>query len=214
MKLARRRLLLAVIIFWVMVLAIILAYAIEYRHFEGGIYVFTKNKNPEISCIYILANSISWYVGQNAWSAILFAIVNCFVATLIGRFLWSLGEQWQMRRAYFFFVVLLTVAFIWLSVFPLGYFGAKSVISYLHQAGSRVLFFAMAVVAFYLSMRARSKVLRLLLGIFVLYAIVCAILALTNCGIFYHYILLFEASYIFVFMMLLLRCSYQTRVTC
>ena len=84
----------------------------------------------------------------------------------------------------------------------------KSVISYLHEAGSRTMFFAMAVVIFFLSTKARlSKPLRVTLRCFVLYAVFCVVAVLAGISGFYAGLLFFESFYIFAFMMLLLWCG-------
>lgn len=196
MNQARRKLGCSIIIFWaIVVLAVIL---------NAGARFATERP-------WLLGNSISWYVGSQAWSAILFALGNMIVAVVMSRFLWVLGEQWRMPRAYFFFLILLVVALVWLSSFPLGYFdleNQKSVISYLHEAGSRTMFLAMAVVVFFLSTNAGlSKLLRVALRCFVLYAVFCVLAVLAGLSGFYAGLLFFESFYIFAFMMLLLWCG-------
>ncbi len=196
MNQVRRKLFFVIIIFW-MIVAISIILNSEAR---------LATERP-----WLLGNSISWYVGSQTWSAILFALGNVVVALVMSRFLWTLGERWQMPRAFFFFLILLVVALVWLSVFPLGYFdleNQKSVISYLHEAGSRTMFFAMAVVIFFLSTKAKlSKPLRVTLRCFVLYAVFCVVAVLAGISGFYAGLLFFESFYIFAFMMLLLWCG-------
>lgn len=160
---------------------------------------------------WLLGNSISWYVGSRVWSAILFALGNLAVAILIGRYLWMLGKSWQMPRIYFYFIFLVVVALIWLSVFPLGFFDtptSKSTISYFHEAGSRTMFFAMAVVAFLLALKSRlHNLLCFCLSIFVLYAITSAVAVLAGVKWFLSGLLFFEAFYIVAFIMLLFWCG-------
>lgn len=199
MKKQTRQILAAIGIFWaVAILAIIL------------------NRNACLGTAHpwLLGNSISWYVGSQIWSALLFLLGNCIVAILISRFLWSLGEHWKMPRIYFFFVILLVIALAWLSVFPLGFFDSateKSIVSYMHEAGSRTMFFAMAVVIAFLATKAQSKIFRMVSGSFVAYAIACAVAVLISSSIFYAGMLFFESFYIFAFMMLLLWCSYMRK---
>ena len=160
---------------------------------------------------WLLGNSISWYVGSQAWSAILFALGNLAVAILIGQYLWMLGKSWQMSRIYFYFIFLVIVALIWLSVFPLGFFDtptSKSTISYFHEAGSRTMFFAMAVTAFLLALKSRScNLLCFCLSIFVLYAIASAVAVLAGVKWFLSGLLFFEAFYIVAFLILLFWCG-------
>ena len=106
MKPSRKKLLLAAAILSVTSLSAVI--------FNAGAYQGTAMP-------WLLGNSISWYVGSQAWSAILFALGNLAVAILIGQYLWMLGKSWQMSRIYFYFIFLVIVALIWLSVFPLGF---------------------------------------------------------------------------------------------
>lgn len=160
---------------------------------------------------WLLGNSISWYVGSRVWSAIFFALGNLAVAILIGRYLWMLGKLWQMPRVYFYFIFLVIVALIWLSVFPLGLFDtptSKSTISYFHEAGSRTMFFAMALVLFLLALKCRShKLLKICLASFVIYAIFCAVATLAEVKCFLAGLLFFEAFYIIAFMILIFWCG-------
>lgn len=195
MNLARRKLLLAMGIFWtVVVLAVLI---------NSSAYIGTARP-------WLFGNSISWYVGSRTWSALLFALGNFILAILMSQFLWSLGMAWKMPRAYFFFVTLLVVALAWLSVFPLGYFDSEageSLISYLHKAGSRTMFFVMAVTVAFLMIRAKSKSLRIALAVFVGYAVFCAVAVLMGIGVFNAGLLLFESIYILTFMILVLWCG-------
>lgn len=202
MNQTRRKLLIAVGIFWsIAILAV----------------VINSKIGQETARPWLAGNSISWYVGSRTWSALLFAVGNCFVAAIMGRFLFLLGENWRLPRAYFFFLILLVVALIWLSVFPIGYFdspGEKSIISYLHAAGSRIMFFAMAAVMFFLARKGGgSASLRLAMEAFAVYAIFCVIFALVNLDAFYSIVLFIEGFYILGFMLLLLWCGKETEQT-
>jgi len=200
MKLEQRRLLFAIGIFWAITITAILI--------NSAAYIGTSRP-------WFSGNSISWYVGSQAWSALLFALGNLIVAISMSHFLWGLGLKLKMPRAYFFFITLLVVALVWLSAFPLGFFDtldSKSTVSCLHEAGSRMMFFAMAIVTSFLATKAQlGKPLRIVSGLFVGYAVFCALAVVTGFGKFYAALLFFEAFYIFAFMMLVLGCS-QKRI--
>lgn len=193
MSQAKRKLLAAAGLFWGVVA---LTLVFNLHNFQGS-------ARP-----WFIGNSISWYVGSRVWSALLFAVANVFVAILMSQCLWTLGEYWRMPRAYFFFIILLVVALVWLSVFPLGFFdleGQKSTISFLHEAGSRTMFGAMAIVIIFLATKVRTaKLLHAALVLFPLYALFCAVSALGHIAGFYSGILIYESSYILGFFLLLL----------
>ena len=202
MNKARRKLLVAGGLFWAVV---------------GAVLLLNGRNCLEAARPWFIGNSISWYVGSRVWSALIFAISNAIVAILMSQFLWALGEYWQMPRPYFFFIVLLVISLVWLSVFPLGFFDqadAKSLISSLHEAGSRTMFGSMAVVAIFLATRVRThKVLHGALVLFPFYALVCAVAFLTKNAAFYSAILIFESLYIFLFMALILWCGNRAKTT-
>ena len=195
MKMSRYRLVFAIGIFWIISTLIV------------SINSQVINANPA----GLFNKTISYYVGRATWSALLFALSHFIVAGLIGWSLWSLGERCRMPRSYFFFGILLVVSLIWLLVFPLGYFDSgaeKSMVSYMHEAGSRTMFFAMAVeITFLITKMTKSKLLRAVMSLFVIYAVFCAIATLAGFGWFSNCILLFESFYISAFMILLLWCD-------
>lgn len=154
-----------------------------------------------------LEYSISRYVGLQTWSAILFALSNFVVIGLVGKYLYAVGEHWRLKRWFYYVIVLMMVAFVGVSMCPLGYFdrfvAGKSVVSVIHELCSRGLFVCMAVLALGLFLcRQIDQKTRILCAVFVLYGIVCAIAYFRRSGWLTQAMLVFESCYIVGFMML------------
>lgn len=148
--------------------------------------------------------SISRYVGLETWSAMLFALGNFVVAGLIGRYLYQVGEAWQMPRWFYWVVVLLAAGLVGLSVCPLMYFdhnGIKSTPTMVHEICSRTMFAGMLVVAgTLLTRRGLNKVTKVYAAVFVVYGLLCCVGYLTKAGWFIGLMLFCEAAYIWGFM--------------
>lgn len=155
---------------------------------------------------WLIGNSISWYVGSEAWSALIFAVSNVAVMLLLSSYLWKLGEDLKMPKVYYCLVVALGASLMWLSVFPLGFFdfdGQKSIVSFLHELGSRSMFLWMGIIMILLALKQRKQKPFLTLAItYILYAVFCVVGTLAQISWFYGGILIFESIYIASFMVI------------
>lgn len=161
-----------------------------------------------------VARSISRYVGFEVWSVLLFAIGNCFVVAAVARALFKIGEAWHMPKVFYWLTVIMCVALIWLSVFPIGMFdaeGSVSLISWLHILGSRTLFVVMMIVACMIAGNQYASPMThgVCVG-YMVYAIFCVVGHLTEASWFLPYTLIFESSYIVGFLVMLLFCKTRT----
>lgn len=161
-----------------------------------------------------VSRSISRYVGFGVWSSILFVVGNCFVVSAVVRVLFRIGEAWQMPRIFYWLALIMCVALIWLSVFPIGMFdfdGKVSTISWMHMLGSRTLFVVMLVIAGMLAWsRYASPMTHGVCVGFMVYAAFCVVGHLMSAQWFIPYTLVFESTYILGFLVMLLFCKTRT----
>ncbi len=160
--------------------------------------------------------SISRYVGLEAWSAIMFALGNCVVAALMGRYLWRLGERWKMPKVYYILVLVMAVALLWLSFCPVGFFdvgGENSTISLMHVLSSRMMFISMMLIAMIIVMCRRAGMVAHALNVgFLVYAIFCVIGELSRADWFVPLTLIFESTYLLGFMVIMAYCGASARI--
>lgn len=182
-----------------------------------GIFVAT-------ALLAIVINSISWgwhwnfsisrYVGLETWSAILFALGNIFVAGLIGKYLYAVGEKWRLGRWFYYAAIVMAVTLIGLSACPVGYFdrfvGGKSMPSFVHELCSRTMFACMLLVAFMIQFcQSASRAARCWCAIFVAYGTLCLVAYLGEFEWFFQMMLVFESCYIVGFM--IICCGLQSK---
>lgn len=160
--------------------------------------------------------SVSRYVGSEVWSAVLFALGNGLVVAMVMRYLWRLGEIWQMPRVYYYCAFLMAVGLIALSVCPVGFCdieGRKSVVSLIHELSSKTMFIMMMVTAAMLAgsrhSAARAKAVCI---VYVVYGIFCVTGYLTAGTWFTPLILAYESVYIATFPLVLAECQTQREV--
>lgn len=157
---------------------------------------------------WALGNTISYYVGTSTWAAVMFAVLNFVTVLLIGYYLWQLGQVWQMPRIYYHLVVILAVAFVWLSVCPVyyaDYMGHVSLVSRMHEVASRTMFVMMALIVLLVVLnRTASTGTRALGVIHLMFAIVSVLGYLTNGAWFTPAILVWESSYILAFLLVMI----------
>lgn len=150
--------------------------------------------------------SISCYVGMETFSALIFAFTNFYVAFILLRWLYAVGESLKMPKVFYILLIIIVVTLVGLSVCPLGYFdrqGAVSVPSRIHEICSRTMFGSMALLAFLL--QTKREVLgkiKVWSVVYVCFAGICALGCLLRLEWFLKWFLIFEASYIVGFMVL------------
>lgn len=158
-----------------------------------------------------VSSSISHYVGLEIWSAVFFTIANAFVLTLLGTYLWRMGEAWRMPKAFFLLIVVLGVSLMGLSVFPSGMFDtgeSSSLITWMHWLTSRTMFFTMMLIsAMVILCKRANRVAHLVNVIFMMYAILCLVGFLTGDAWFSQAVMIFETLYLFGFMMAMALCD-------
>lgn len=156
--------------------------------------------------------TISNYVGMEIWSALVFAVSNIFVTMFIGRYLWQLGQAWQMPKIFYGLVIFQAVTLLALSACPVGMFdvagAAPSIISWIHSISARAMFFAMMLIAAMIVFCRRANVLAHVLNAFyVVYAAVCIFGHFAERPWFVANIMFIEAAYLFGFMVVMAFCD-------
>lgn len=157
---------------------------------------------------FVWNRSISRYVGLALWTSILFALGNCLVSALVGRYLWRVGEVWRMPRGFYYLIILTVVGLLGLSFCPLGLAdsdGNISIVSNLHQVFSRLMFLMMLVIATFLAFSRRTKEgMRAFCMMFVAYGITCAIGSVGAMPWFENGVLFWETMFFVLFMILIM----------
>lgn len=155
--------------------------------------------------------TISRYVGLEHWSAIVFFISNVFVAFLVGKYLFQLGDAWKMPKLFYVVTVLMAVALVGLSAFPIGLFDVNdttSIISWAHQITSRTMFIAMMLIAMMIVVCRRAGVLAHRANvIFLVFAVVFLVGYLTKAAWFLDHVMVYETAYLFGFMVAMALCD-------
>ncbi len=156
--------------------------------------------------------TISRYVGMEIWSALVFALSNIFVTMFIGRYLWQLGQAWQMPKLYYCLVIFQAVTLLALSACPVGMFDvtstAPSVISWIHNLSARAMFLTMMLIAAMVVFCRRANVLAHVFNAFyVLYAAICIFGHFAERPWFVANIMFIEAAYLFGFMLAMAFCD-------
>lgn len=156
--------------------------------------------------------SISRYVGLETWSAVVFALGNIAVAGLFGKYLYAVGEAWQMPKWFYVLVVITAAALLGLSACPIGYFDPAGVAfgtsapSLVHKICSRLMFACMLLMAFVWQWQNEiQNKIRLWCAIFVVYGLVCVTAYYVRWNWFFDTMLVFESVYILGFMVLCWR---------
>lgn len=133
----------------------------------------------------------------------LFAAGNLFVSAFIGGFLWRLGENWKLKRWFYYVIVVMVVGLIGLSFCPLGicdFDGKISTVSWLHQIFSRLMFVMMLLTVMIIVWQQRAGVVaRMVGGFFVVYGIVCAMGMMCHQSWFEQRVLIYETLYFMFF---------------
>ena len=155
--------------------------------------------------------SISKYVGLELWSVIMFAVGNCFVAALMGSYMWQLGQRWGMPKFYYVLILMVVVALLAVSFCPFGFCdvgGAKGIVTRAHEFSSRSLFVIMMVIAAMIAIYQRVNRLTMVLNVaFVIFAICSVVGDLTKAAWFTPLILIYETSYLLGFMLIVMYCG-------
>lgn len=156
---------------------------------------------------WALGNTISYYVGTSTWTAVLFAALNFVTVGLMGYYLWQMGQVWRMPRIYHYLVVILAVAFVWLSVCPVyyaDYMGHVSLVSRMHEVASRTMFIMMALIALLVTLKREASVSTRILGVVYLVLAMVSVLGYFIKGAWFTpVILIWESSYILAFLLLM-----------
>lgn len=154
-----------------------------------------------------LGNTISYYVGTSTWTAVLFAMLNLVTVGLMGYYLWQVGQVWRMPRVYHYLVVILAVAFVWLSVCPVhyaDYMGHVSLVSRMHEVASRTMFIMMALIVLIVVLKKEASTGTRALGVtYLVFALVSILGYLTRSTWFMPAMLIWESSYILAFLLLM-----------
>lgn len=157
--------------------------------------------------------TISRYVGLETWSALLFALGNLGVAFLMLRYLYGIGERFEMGRGFYILVVVVVIALVGLSVCPLGYFditrpiALSNAVSRIHEICSRTMFAVMVFLAVMMVFcRCATERTKIMAGVFIVYGVVCAFGFFVQADWFIQAGLVFETLYILGFMGLCLGC--------
>lgn len=155
--------------------------------------------------------TISRYVGLGTWSAIVFAVGNLVVAGLMLKYLYGMADEWKMPRWVYWLIVVMLVALIGLSAYPIGYFdpaGARygtSTPSLIHGICSRVMFAPMLVLIGMVVLCAlASKQTKIAAVIFMVYGVFCLYGYFARVEWFENVVLMFESLYLFGFMVMCL----------
>ncbi len=155
--------------------------------------------------------SISKYVGLETWSAVLFTIGNLFVAAFFGKYLWKLGEAWDMPRLFYYLIVVMVAGLLTLSFCPSGYCdfdGKKNLITWLHEVSSRMMFIAMmSEAALIACWKKASRLAHALCVSYVVYAIICIAGYFTKGEWFLTFLMIYESMYLAMFMIMLAFCG-------
>lgn len=158
-----------------------------------------------------LEYSISKYVGLETWSAVLFTIGNLFVAAFFGKYLWKLGEAWDMPRLFYYLIIVMVVGLLTLSFCPSGYCdfdGKKNLITWLHEVSSRMMFIAMmSEAALIACWKKASRLAHALCVSYVVYAIICIAGYFTKGEWFLTFLMIYESMYLAMFMIMLAFCG-------
>ena len=159
--------------------------------------------------------SISRYVGLELWSVMLFAIGNCFVAALMGSYLWRLGERWKMSKIYFVLVLVMAAALLWLSFCPIGFCDVgdmRSTVSLMHEFSSRTMFITMMLIAATIVICRRAGRLAHALNVgYRVYASFCVVGQLTRAEWFAPMVLVYESVYLIGFLLIMAYCGASAR---
>lgn len=156
---------------------------------------------------WALGNTISYYVGTSTWTAVLFAALNFVTVGLMGYYLWQMGQVWRMPRIYHYLVVILAVAFVWLSVCPVhyaDYMGHVSLVSRMHEVASRTMFIMMALIALLVTLKREASMDTRILGVMYLVLAMVSVLGYFIKGAWFTpVILIWESGYILAFLLLM-----------
>lgn len=155
--------------------------------------------------------TISRYVGLRTWSAIVFAVGNLIVAGLMLKYLYGIADKWKMPRWVYWLIVVMLVALIELSAYPIGYFdpvGARygtSAPSLIHGIFSRVMFASMLVlIGMVILCALASRQTKIAAVIFMIYGLFCLCGYFSRVDWFENAVLVFESTYLLGFMVMCL----------
>lgn len=149
--------------------------------------------------------SISYYVGLEAWSVLVFALGNMVVTGLLGKYLFAIGKAWNLPRWYYYLVVLIGVTLIGLSACPLGYFARKGLMmgDRVHEFCSRTMFCCMSLVAvMFLLSKYAKRINRWGALVFVIYGLVAGVAYCLGAGWMVEGKIFAESTYLIGFMVL------------
>ena len=149
-------------------------------------------------------NSISFYMGREVWSAVIFGLCNIVVAYNWWKCISSAREYYNKR--WFIWGVLIIVAFIGLSICPYMLFG-EGIISTMHRIFSRTMFLAMGLMIFEDALAETGWRKRVFLG-FVCFGMLLVILSVTT-QIFWDYAFIFELAWIYGYMLMLVIAAHE-----
>ncbi len=156
---------------------------------------------------WALGNTISYYVGTSTVTAVMFAVLNFVMVGLMWYYLWQMGQEWQMPRTYYYLAVILVVTIVWLSVCPVYYadfMGHVSLVSRMHEVASRTMFVTMALIMLLIASRPEASTgTRVLVAMYLVFAVVSIFGHLTNGAWFTPTVLIWETSYILAFFLLI-----------
>lgn len=163
---------------------------------------------------WALGNTISYYVGTSTMTAVFFAMLNFVTVGLIWYYLWQMGRVWQMPRVYHYLMMILAVAFVWLSVCPVYYadfMGHVSLVSRMHEVASRTMFLTMALITLLIASRPEASTSTRVLGVaYLVFAVISIFGHLTYGAWFMPAILIWETSYILAFFLLIAVAKKRT----
>lgn len=149
--------------------------------------------------------SISYYVGLETWSALVFALGNIAVTGFLGKYLFTVGKAWKMPRWYYWLVVLIGAMLIGLSLCPLGYFARKGLMmgDRIHEFCSRTMFCCMLLIALmFLSSKYAKGINRWGALVFIIYGLVAGAAYILDASWMAEGKIFAESAYLIGFMVL------------
>ena len=145
--------------------------------------------------------SISRYMGTDFWSAVIFCLANFVVAVMTLKYLFSVKKEHGLSPIFLILVIVMTVLFALLSIFPVGLFddvwGQFGTVSHIHRGSSYALFLFMIFIALDLMIEIRKgKAMHLFGTVAVLGSLFCVISFLAGWDFFSSYMYIFESGYV------------------
>lgn len=161
-----------------------------YVKWDGGVFHFS--------------DSISFYMGREAWSAIIFGICNVAVAYNWWQYIKDARKYYNKR--WFIWGALMIASFLGISICPYMLFG-EGVISTMHQIFSRIMFASMGLMIFEDALVNKGWRKGMFL-IFVTYGLILILMSVLT-QFFWDYTFVFESVWIYGYMLMLVIAAHE-----